>query len=144
MTHQTATLCVGSWTELAELAAPIRFQVFVGEQGIDPAIEIDDADPKSMHCVAILGDTPVGTARLLPDGHIGRMAVLGQYRRHGIGGLLLECLVKEAFSKGHERVALNAQAYVEDFYRQHGFVREGDVFVLEGIEHVSMWRVRSG
>lgn len=137
-------LRVGSWQELGDLATPVRFDVFVSEQGIDPAIEIDDADPQSLHCVALIGDSVVGTARLLPDGHIGRMAVRSLFRRHGIGGLMLERLIGSGFEQGHERIVLNAQAYVESFYLRHGFIRDGDRFILEGIEHVRMWRARPG
>lgn len=135
-------LRIGSWQELRDLATPVRFDVFVSEQGIDPEIEIDEADPRSLHCVALLGDSVVGTARLLPDGHIGRMAVRSLFRRHGIGGLMLECLVDSGFKRGHERIVLNAQAYVENFYLHHGFIRDGNRFILEGIEHVRMWRAR--
>jgi predicted GNAT family N-acyltransferase len=130
----------GPWQTLGERAKPIRFQVFVHEQGIDPAVEIDQLDALSLHCVAFLHGHPVGTGRLLPDGHIGRMAVLEPYRRYGVGGLILERLALEAKTHGHMRVALSAQLYVEAFYQRHGFIRDGDVFMLEGIEHISMWR----
>mgnify|MGYP003342920536 CR=1 FL=1 len=133
----------GDWVLQGPQAKRIRFEVFVREQQIDPALELDEFDAVSVHCLAWVGGQLAGTGRLLPDGHIGRMAVLEPFRRHGVGGLILERLVSEAFARGHQRVELSAQAYVERFYTEHGFVREGDVYIEAGIEHVSMWRARS-
>ena len=130
----------GSWTELRPYAQPIRFQVFVDEQGIDPALELDDNDDACLHCVAWVEGVVAGTGRLLPDGHIGRMAVTPDHRRSGLGGLILECLVAKARERGDRRVGLSAQAYVESFYERHGFVREGSVYQEAGIDHISMWR----
>ncbi len=134
---------IGDWALQGPQAKRIRFEVFVREQQIDPALELDEFDAVSVHCLAWVGGQLAGTGRLLPDGHIGRMAVLEPFRRHGVGGLILERLVSEAFARGHQRVELSAQAYVERFYIEHGFVREGDGYIEAGIEHVSMWRARS-
>jgi predicted GNAT family N-acyltransferase len=142
MTKTDVLITTGDWASMGDQARHIRFAVFVREQKIDPALELDDFDAVSQHCLAIVSGQPAGTGRLLPDGHIGRMAVLEPYRRHGLGGLILERLVGEAFARGHERVVLSAQAYVERFYARHGFVREGGVYLEAGIEHVSMWRAR--
>ena len=130
----------GSWSDLRAVCQPIRFQVFVDEQGIDPALELDAVDEDCLHCVAWSEGVAVGTGRLLPDGHIGRMAVLAAFRRAGVGGQILERMVQEARARGHPQVELSAQAYVEPFYRQHGFTREGPVYLDAGIEHVRMWR----
>lgn len=130
----------GSWSQLREVCKPVRFQVFVHEQGIDPALELDSVDDVCLHCVAWSEGVAVGTGRLLPDGHIGRMAVLAAFRRSGVGGQILECLVQEARARGHPQVELSAQAYVEPFYRRHGFTREGPVYLEAGIDHVRMWR----
>lgn len=140
MTGHDIEFRIGGWELLRALASPVRFAVFVDEQGIDPAIEIDHFDPVSIHCVALSGARPIGASRLLPDGHIGRMAVLADYRRLQIGGGMLERLVAAGIERGDCVLRLNAQAYVEAFYLRHGFVREGEPFMLEGIEHVSMWR----
>ena len=133
-------LQTGSWAELREWCQPVRFKVFVDEQGIAPELELDAADESCVHCIARSGGLVVGTGRLLPDGHIGRMAVLAPFRRSGLGGMILERLVDEARKRGHTRVELSAQAYVESFYRRHGFTREGAVYVEAGIDHVRMWR----
>jgi predicted GNAT family N-acyltransferase len=90
--------------------------------------------------VAWSGSKAAGTGRLLPDGHIGRMAVLPEFRRSGVGGLILQRLIDAARERGHRRIELSAQAYVESFYQRHGFIREGSIYLEAGIEHVKMWR----
>ena len=65
-----------SWDEARAHASPIRFTVFVEEQGVPREIELDEQDALSIHAVAFDDRQPVATGRLLPDGHIGRRAVL--------------------------------------------------------------------
>ncbi len=133
-------LTLGSWSDLQALAQPIRIEVFVREQGIDPSLEWDDSDPVSIHCLARLLGRPIATGRLLPDGHIGRMAVLRDGRRGGIGGQVLEHLVSAAARRGDRQVELSAQRYVEAFYLRHGFVSVGAPYLEAGIEHIRMVR----
>ena len=83
---------------------------------------------------------PVGTGRLLPDGHIGRMAVLKPWRGHGAGGALLTSLMNVARELGMRRVVLNAQIQAMPFYIRHGFQAEGEKFMDAGIPHRRMWR----
>jgi predicted GNAT family N-acyltransferase len=82
----------------------------------------------------------VATGRLLPDGHIGRMAVLKQWRARGIGGLMLTRLLERAKERGHSEVALSAQIHAVPFYRAHGFVEEGAEYLEAGIRHQAMRR----
>jgi predicted GNAT family N-acyltransferase len=139
-TNGTLELTLGDWATMQALVQPIRITVFVEEQGIDPALEWDDADAVSIHCLARLDGMPVGTGRLLPDGHIGRMAVRRPARRSGLGGAILLTLLKAAGERGDRVVELSAQRYVEAFYRRHGFVAEGEPYLEAGIEHVRMRR----
>jgi len=134
-------LRLGSWEALAPLAAPVRVAVFVKEQGIPAELEWDEADAASLHCVARLGDAVVGTGRLLPDGHIGRMAVLPAWRGRGVGGVILEALVDAARERGHDAVELSAQVAVRAFYHRHGFTALGEVYEEVGIPHQRMRRV---
>ena len=68
----------------------VRREVFVVEQGVPEEIEIDEHDPVSIHFLARdAAGVPIGTARLLPEGRIGRMAVLALWRRSGVGRALL-------------------------------------------------------
>ena len=132
---------VGTWDKLNSDAMAIRYEVFIVEQSVPEDIERDDMDAVSMHAVAYSDDgQPIGTGRLLPDGHVGRMAVLRQARGTGIGGQILDALLKKAQSLGHKHVALHAQVHARGFYEAHGFQAEGDTFIEAGINHVLMVR----
>lgn len=129
------------WTAAQPRVMPLRMQVFVVEQGVPAEIELDEFDPLSRHPVASgAGGEVVATGRLLPDGHIGRMAVAAAWRGRGIGGRVLEALATEAVRRGLPQVVLNAQVQALAFYRRHGFVEEGEVFMEAGIPHQTMRR----
>ena len=125
-------------TALAELRA-VRDEVFVGEQGVPITLEHDALDPLCTHVLArLLDGSPVGTARLTPDRHIGRMAVRAAWRGRGIGDALLRALLDEARKRGWPEVRLNSQAGAIGFYARHGFQPEGERFMEAGIEHQAM------
>jgi predicted GNAT family N-acyltransferase len=128
------------WERARAYAAPIRFAVFVEEQRVPAEIELDGMDAKSLHAVAFGNRVPVGTGRLLPDGHIGRMAVLKDWRGRGVGSLILKALVDAARSRGDREIVLSAQVHATAFYRAHGFVEEGAEYMDAGIPHVDMRR----
>lgn len=129
---------------LAELRA-VRDEVFVGEQKVPVELEHDALDPLCTHALARLLDaTPVGTARLTPDHHIGRMAVRAPWRGRGVGDALLLALVDEARKRGWPDVHLNAQASAIGFYQRHGFQPVGERFFEAGIEHQAMVLALSG
>jgi predicted GNAT family N-acyltransferase len=129
-----------SWENARSRATPIRFEVFVKEQGVPAEIEIDDADARSLHALAFFGAQVVGTGRLLPDGHVGRMAVLKPFRGKGIGSALLAKLIEVARQRGERKLALSAQVHAVDFYRAHGFRPQGEVYEEAGIPHQDMHR----
>lgn len=118
----------------------VREQVFVREQGVPFEMEWDEFDSLSQHVVAEAAGQAIGTGRLLPDGHIGRMAVLASWRGQGVGRALLEALLCLARESGMRRVKLNAQSRAMTFYQRLGFVAEGEEFIEAGIAHRSMWR----
>ena len=129
---------LGSWNELSAQASPIRFTVFVDEQKVPVELELDEFDPLSCHALALAGDEAIGTGRLLPDGHIGRMAVLAGWRGRGVGALLLQALIDEAQQRGMARVVLNAQTHALGFYARFGFVPEGEEYEEAGLPHRTM------
>ncbi|HEX5477363.1 MAG TPA: GNAT family N-acetyltransferase [Burkholderiales bacterium] len=129
-----------SWEAARPHAAPIRFDVFVKEQGVPRDIELDEMDAQSVHALAFEGEAAVATGRLLPDGHIGRMAVLAAWRGRGLGGLVLRRLLDKARERGDTEVVLSAQVQALGFYRRHGFVEEGAPFMEAGILHQAMRR----
>ena len=131
---------LGSWAELAAEAAPIRFQVFVEEQRVPAEMELDEFDALSCHALALADGLPVGTGRLLPDGHIGRMAVLPGWRGLGVGAAVLQALIAEADRRGMGQLVLSAQTHALGFYARFGFVPEGDVYEEVGLPHQGMTR----
>lgn len=142
MARAEVTIELGAWEELAREATPIRHAVFVEEQGVPVEIELDEWDAVSLHAIARDGaGRAIGTGRLLPDGHIGRMAVLKGARGSGAGTSILLALMDAARKRGHREVVLNAQTHAAPFYRRLGFVEEGDVFDDAGIAHIAMRRV---
>ena len=131
---------LGSWAELAAEAAPIRFQVFVEEQRVPAEMELDEFDALSCHALALADGRPVGTGRLLPDGHIGRMAVQAAWRGRGVGAALLQALIAEAGRRGMAQLALSAQTHALGFFGRFGFLPEGEVYDEAGLPHQVMTR----
>ena len=130
-----------SWDEARDRASPIRLAVFVEEQRVPIKIESDDQDDRSLHALAYSATgEAVATGRLLPDGHIGRMAVLKPWRGQGVGGAILERLTAAARERGDKEIELFAQTHALGFYRRHGFVENGEVFEEAGIPHQAMRR----
>lgn len=130
-----------NWDEAQVDARRIREAVFVREQGVPPTLEMDGEDAHCDHALAVTEEgKAVGTGRLLPDGHIGRMAVLKEWRGMGVGAQLLQALVEQARRRRHACVRLNAQAYATGFYRRYGFEVSGPEFMEAGIPHLAMQR----
>ena len=131
-----------SWDAARTKASPIRFTVFVEEQRVPVEIEWDDQDEKSVHALAYSpAGQAVATGRLLPDGHIGRMAVLKDWRGKGVGGAILERLIAAARARGDTEIELFAQTHALEFYRRYGFAESGAIFEEAGIPHQAMRRV---
>jgi predicted GNAT family N-acyltransferase len=129
------------WTDAADALRGVRHAVFVVEQQVPESLEWDEADATSLHALAVdVDDAPIGCARLLPDAHIGRVAVLAPWRRHGVGSALLCAMLDAARARGDRHVVLNAQVSAMPFYAHHGFVAEGDKFDEAGIAHCAMRR----
>lgn len=127
------------WEKARAEATRIRFAVFVEEQHVPAEIEMDDMDAQCVHALAYSPEGgAVGTGRLLPDGHVGRMAVLRQWRGQGIGGEMLERLIAAARERGMREVVLSAQIHALEFYRLHGFTENGDTYEEAGILHQMM------
>ena len=132
------------WPAAQAEAQRIRFAVFVEEQGVPAELEMDDQDAHCLHALAYWPDADaadgraIGTGRLLPDGHIGRMAVLKDWRGRGAGRALLRALIEAARRRGDREVMLSAQVHALDFYRAEGFRPEGAEYEEAGIAHQAM------
>ena len=138
--------------ELRAAMTAIRMTVFVEEQGVDPAVEMDelDDDPATLHVVAFSSDgRALGTARLLAPhhedepAHIGRVAVLSDARGLGVGAVLMSSLESEALARfgvvvdGHRSVSveLSAQEQAIGFYERAGYVARPERYLSENIWH---------
>ena len=133
-----------SWGEAEPVAAPIRFAIFVEEQQAD-GIELDELDKDCVHAVAYDdGGKAIATARLLPDGQVGRMAVMKEWRRRGVGAAMLEALINEARERGLSEVRLSAPLQALEFYRSQGFVADGKIQQVEGALRQSMRKPLAG
>lgn len=135
------TIRVADWARDEPALRRVRHDVFVVEQNVPEAIEWDGIDAGCRHAIAedVMG-MPIGCGRLLPDGHIGRMAVIAAWRGRGVGSALLETLLGLARALAYPRAILNAQTQAMAFYARFGFEPAGDVFEEAGIAHQAMVR----
>lgn len=119
----------------------IREEVFHREQNIDISMMSDDKDKDAFHCIIYDFGIPVGSGRLYQDEegyHIGRVAVLREYRGKNLGRDLMTGLMDKAWETGAQKISIHAQEHVIEFYEGLGFVKKGDIFIEADIPHVEM------
>lgn len=126
------------WAHERDAVRAVRTRVFVEEQNVPPELEWDGLDARCLHVLARAGGEPVGTGRLTPEGHVGRMAVLRGWRGRGVGKRLLETLLLIASERHERECVLNAQLSATGFYARFGFRAEGGEFMDAGIPHRRM------
>lgn len=133
------TVSLVSWHDGEPLLRAIRGAVFIREQGVPEELEWDGLDADCRHALALsLQGEAVGCGRMLADGHIGRIAVLPQWREQRLGTAIMETLLAEARAQGLRRVDVDAQTQAVPFYRTLGFVEQGDEFMDAGLPHIKM------
>jgi predicted GNAT family N-acyltransferase len=122
----------------------IRRRVFIEEQNVPEEIEMDADDAHAFHALALLDGVAIGCGRMLDHGaheiKIGRMAVLPEFRKTGVGALILRFLIERARTRGFHKAVLHAQLSAEGFYLKEGFSPVGGVFDEAGIAHRKMER----
>jgi len=118
----------------------IRYKVFVGEQKVPEELEIDGLDDQAKHVLAFVDGVPIGTGRILSDGHIGRVAVLKDYRGLGIGKSIMKELIKWAQNMNLEKAWLSSQWHAHSFYLDLDFVCVGEIYKEAGIDHIKMFK----
>ncbi len=124
-----------NWQDHKEVLSEIRRHVFIEEQNVPEELEWDEYDESSTHFFATLEHQVIATARLKSDGQIGRMAILAEYRKQGIGSKLLHFILHIAASKNIDQVYLHAQTTAIPFYERHGFIAQGEIFYEANIPH---------
>lgn len=130
-----------SWNSDKQQLGDIRREVFINEQQVPEELEWDEFDQSAQHVMALnQAAQPIATGRIKADGHIGRMAVLKNYRKQGIGSAILLVLMDIAQQQKLKRVYLHAQVSAVPFYAKHGFTVEGAEFMDAGIAHKTMYK----
>ncbi|MBT4205366.1 MAG: GNAT family N-acetyltransferase [Proteobacteria bacterium] len=133
------TIKTVEWGTNESLIKAIRIPVFVEEQNVPYDLDFDEFDPVASHWIAYSKNIyPVATVRLLADGHVGRMAVLKEHRRQGIGRMLILAVLDFAHETKMSKIFLHAQLPARAFYERVGFVAYGNVFVDANIDHIAM------
>ncbi|EKN45139.1 MULTISPECIES: GNAT family N-acetyltransferase [Pseudomonas] len=134
------TVSVADWQRKNADIRRIRDAVFIAEQSVPPELEWDSEDMDAVHFLASEGDYPIGTARLLQDGEIGRLSVLKDWRGLKVGEALLTAAINEAEKRGLKEQKLSAQVQAIAFYERFGFTVVSDEFLEAGLPHVNMVR----
>ncbi len=137
----TVSVVVTDSQEQIDAALALRTVVFVEEQRVPLAEEIDGLDDQATHLVALDGEEVVATCRLLADGttiKLGRMVVAKERRREGIASEMLRVADQQSKLLGGEQISLAAQTYAVPLYEHAGFVAYGEPFPDAGIEHIWM------
>ncbi len=141
MNEPSFNVAMVDWGDAETDIRLVRDTVFVQEMNIPAELEWDGADESCLHVLARdESGSPIGTARLLQSGQIGRMAVLEPWRGQGVGSAMLEKLLAAARDANITEVWLHAQLSVVDFYRDAGFAAIGNSFISAGIPHQKMVR----
>lgn len=123
-------------------AFKIREQVFVEEQKVPRDAEHDAFESTANHYLATIEGVPCGAARwrTTDDGvKLERFAVLANYRNKQVGAEVLKAVLKDVQTEqAGKKIYLNAQLPAVNFYKQNGFVTEGDMFTECDIQHYKM------
>ncbi len=140
MNASPVSVDIVGFSECRRQIEAIRRAVFIVEQGIPESIEWDEHEHSSWHAIARIDNQPAGTGRLQTDGKLTRIAVLKDYRQHGIATNIIHKLLDTASDHQIHRLYLNAQTSAVSLYERFGFVAQGDTFDEGGIEHIRMVR----
>jgi len=128
---------------LRDAALAIRQDVFVTEQNVPLALELDDLDDETTHYVGFVGDQAVATARVAVNPatnnwHIQRVATDRQFRGHGYAAKVMQTIIADARANHAKTLDLGAQITALGFYEKLGFIGEGEIFMDAGIQHRNM------
>lgn len=120
----------------------IRSRVFMIEQNVDISLELDEDDKTCTHyCLYDDNETAIGTCRILDHGdtaHLGRVAILKEYRQKGCGAFMISEVEKSCKMLGYKKVELGAQLHALPFYEKQGYHAYGEIFMDADIEHRMM------
>lgn len=134
------TVSLIGWHDGEPLLKPIREAVFIREQGVPEASEWDGLDENCRHALALsLQGDAIGCGRMLPDGHIGHIAVLPQWRKQKVGTAIMEALLDYARAHDYPQVSVDVPSRYVPFYRSIGFAGQGEALTDAGLPHIKMF-----
>ena len=128
----------------AEKAACLRLRrsVFIEEQGVPEADEVDGLDEAAVHILAKCDGEAAGAARLTyrqPVAKIQRVCVSRHWRGRGLGADIITFAVEVIrHNRAISVIRLGAQTQALEFYRKLGFREVGSVYPDAGIPHQDM------
>lgn len=132
-------IAIVSWSDHQAELTSVRRTVFIEEQNVPESIELDGQDPDCFHVLASnTKGRPVGTARMDSKGKIGRMAVLHNYRRQGIGKKMIQALMDYGRENSITNFHVSSQVTAIEFYEKMGFEPFGEEFIEAAIMHINM------
>ena len=133
------TVSLVCWHDGEPLLKSIREAVFISEQGVPAELEWDGLDEGARHALSLShqGDA-IGCGRMFANGHIGRIAVLRQWRKQKVGTAIMEALLDYARAHDYRQVDVDAQTYARPFYHTFGFSEQGKEFLDAGLPHIKM------
>ncbi len=129
------------WQDHHEVLMMIRQKVFIKEQQVSPELEWDDMDESAIHFLAYHDETPIGCARAIVNPQelfLGRMAVLKEKRKQGVGRALLEYAITMAKLNHLISIHISAQCDAIDFYMPFGFKVVSEIYLDANIPHRDM------
>lgn len=141
---------ITNWANHKHQLKKIRDQVFIQEQNVPVELEWDGLDEEAVHVLAEVSfndkkvhskKLAIGTARIIinnKQAYIGRMAVVSEWRGKGVGSEILSSCINACRKQRVEKIILNAQVYVTQFYQKAGFIISSDEFLDAGIAHKQM------
>ena len=134
------TVSLIGWHDGEPLLRSIREAVFISEQGVSAQLEWDGQDETCRHALALShqGDA-IGCGRILANGHIGRIAVLPEWRGQKVGTAIMEALLDYARANDYKQVDVDAQTHAVPFYHRFDFAESGEVFMDAGLPHIKMF-----
>jgi len=133
------TVSLVSWHDGEPLLKSVRDTVFVSERETPSEQEWDGKDESCRHALALsLQGDAIGCGRMLPDGHIGHIAVLQQWRKQKVGTAIVEALLDYARAHDYPQISVDAQPQYVQFYRDNGFVEQGEAFMDAGVQRIKM------
>lgn len=120
------TVSLICWHDGEPLLRSIREAVFIREMGVSPELEWDGKDDGCRHALALsLQGDAIGCGRMLPNGHIGHIAVLPLWRKQKVGTAIAEALLDYARAHDYPQISVDAPPQYVLFYRSIGFVEQG-------------------